>query len=185
MLLRSSENVTQASINRIWSDCLEAMLVLYLPPHRDSDEAESEATCARALQDYIEDLVDFPSEILKAGWKDVRRTHKRLGWPLIGEIRSSCVQLQQRANRASAPVENVFDRINRKAVEINRLMLSYTDSFMLGDLGREARAEGWHIQLRDYVRGEAHLQAQRIVRTGQGSIDVMIPGDLIAEWKRF
>lgn len=159
------------------------MLIFYMPPHRDVSEAETEAVCARALQDYIEDLAEFMPEILLAGWREVRRLHKRLGWPLISEIRSACLRHQGMTSRASASQENVLQRMHRNASEIDRLMVTYVTSFMRGDLGQEAKSEGWDRRLKDYVRNEAHLQAQRIVRTGHGSIDVMIPGELIIEWK--
>jgi hypothetical protein len=159
------------------------MLIFYMPPHRDADEAESAATCARALQDYLEDLAEFPADALRAGWKEIRRSHKRLGWPLISEIRAACVGHQRISVRAQDPSENVFQKLQRRATEIDSMARKYVDGFMAGELGREARSEGWQSRLRDYVQREAHLQAQRIARTGRGAIDVTIPGELVSEWR--
>jgi hypothetical protein len=183
-LLKSSRSAIPADIERLWEGFLEDMLILYLPPHRGSDISDSEAVCSRALRNYIEDLSEYPSDILQTAWKSVRRSHRGLGWPLIAEIRDACKFAQQESRGPQQPKIDVFKRLQHKTDEINRLARSYTESFMRGELGRQAIEEGWSGDLRDFVWRRAHLQSQRIVRLGGGHIDVTIPAEEILEWKR-
>lgn len=76
------------------------MVILYYPPHRAPDDAELEYECNVALRDYLEDLAEFPAEILRGGWREARRTHKTQAWPTIAAIRNACLALAPRAQHA-------------------------------------------------------------------------------------
>lgn len=66
------------------------MLILYLPPERGSSEDDQLYQAGVALREYVDDLADFPAEILRAGWLKTRRAHRGAGWPKPEVIRAAC-----------------------------------------------------------------------------------------------
>jgi len=69
---------------------MEMMLLFYPPFRADSDEELLELSIIGARA-YVEDLSEFPPDVLSKGWREVRRQHKVERWPTIEMIRSCCL----------------------------------------------------------------------------------------------
>lgn len=106
ILLQKSPNVNDADLERLWPLFLFEMLTLYLPPFRTFSAAELLGQCVIGLRGYIEDFCRFPDEALAEGWRDVRRTHKALRWPLSCDLRKACLAAQKKKVRRSRQVDD-------------------------------------------------------------------------------
>lgn len=73
------------------------MVSLYYPPFKAADDSEMTATAALALRDYVEDLAEFPVNVLREAWKDARRPHKTRDWPALAAIRNAALEKMPRA----------------------------------------------------------------------------------------
>lgn len=89
--LLSSWRGSPHDLERVWSQVLERMLILYYPPFRAEDEVELEYQTAVGLEDYLADLAEFDADTLAAGWQDARRAHAVERWPTIRAIRDACL----------------------------------------------------------------------------------------------
>lgn len=90
--LKASALVSHDRLESLWDAVLLPMVSLYYPPFKAADEAELTATAALALRDYVEDLAEFPVDVLREAWKDARRPHKTRDWPALAAIRNAALE---------------------------------------------------------------------------------------------
>lgn len=93
---------------------LNKMLLLYYPPFIAETEEELEEQVLSALEDYIEDLIEFDADVLAKGWRDVRRSHKVQRWPTSGAMRDAC--LLYAGSRAKQDPRRWMDRLRQGGI---------------------------------------------------------------------
>lgn len=92
---------------------LTEMLVLFYPPFRAEDEIELLQQVTMLLRAYVEDLCEFSPEVLREGWKGVRRAHRVERWPTIQSMRDACLAV---AAGPSRPVRRIDEHQRRMQV---------------------------------------------------------------------
>lgn len=143
-LLHASWRGAAESFDRVWSEVIEQMLVLYFPPSDAENEADLTEQCGVALKAYVADLAEFSADTLAQGWAKARRINQGKGWPTIQVIRSAC-QEEAALAVSSAPLkpakETGFKRFDQQA-----------EAAMRTNLGQRAMREGWGWELFCHVR---------------------------------
>lgn len=108
-LLHKSPNVRAADLERMWPLFLFEMLTLFYPPFRARDGIELLEQSLIGIRAYLEDLGGFPDDILAEGWREVRRMHKGLRWPTVGDLHKGCLAAQKKsARRRNKADDTVF-----------------------------------------------------------------------------
>lgn len=148
-LLRKSWRGAAESFDRVWSEVIEQMLVLYFPPSDAEDEGDLTEQCAVALKAYLADLAEFSADTLAQGWAKARRVNQGKGWPTIQVIRSAC-QDEAALAVSSAPAmpakETAFKRFDSQAEAAMRM-----------EIGQRAIREGWGWELFCHVRDKGEV----------------------------
>jgi hypothetical protein len=145
-LLRKSWQGDPAALDRVWSGCLREMVILYYPPAEADNDAGLLDYCETAIGGYLEDLAEFSSDVIREGWKAVRRKHAKSSWPLPSALRSAC-QEERAISAPSFPTEKPTagfggsSRFDREA-----------DACMRHPFGQKAIREGWGWDLYCWVR---------------------------------
>ena len=92
------------------------MLVLYYPPHPAANDEQMLDQSVIAIRQYAEDLCGFSEDVLRKGWREVRRTHKTRAWPLIATILDACSGSPANANRDPSRYREATD--DEKALQV-------------------------------------------------------------------
>lgn len=148
---------TEQQRTLVEAEIIDPMTAMFSPPY-GSDEQRA----ATALRQYIEQLAEYPRDVLAAAWTGIVRGYGGRNWPALKTVIEHC----DNARRASA-AESPGKRTNwRKGLwpEVDRRTSEFVERFMAGPLGQRARDEGYDWDLRGWVRGVAHYQAQIVVR---------------------
>lgn len=116
LLIEHVRSLPPAKLAALWAIVLEEMVTLWWPPYRALDEAELLATATLGLRAYVEDLAEYSDDALRAGWRDVRRSHRTQGWPTIATIRAA-VELHSKPAEVMGPQREAMFRKHLAAYE--------------------------------------------------------------------
>lgn len=113
------------------------------------------------VADYLAALKDFSDPDLEVGMRALVEAWKYARWPKPGEVVPFMREAQAMSRKPLAvrPVSRggYWDAVKSRRDD-------FVNNFMAGTLGKEAAANGWQDQLRDYVRKVAWYQAQIVER---------------------
>ncbi len=124
------------------------------------------------VDDLIEDLSDYPEDILAQAWKEVRRNISIK--PKPAQILFECRKAANAGEAASQRRENKFlSEFEKKDAEILKAANEYVREFMQSPLFREAKAGGYAGEVLVYAQASAFFQAQVIGQAAVVSVDLM------------
>lgn len=117
---------------------------------------------------YLESLKSWTDGDLKETFSWIRDSFEGRYWPTINELhkarKASRGSLGLSGNRAG-DFEQPWEKRER---EIRTMVNLYIEGFKQSTLHSQAMAQRWDLQLLDYVKSVAHVQAQMIVASNNG-----------------
>lgn len=128
-------------------------------------------------KDYYDLLADLPQEFLERALYNLGRS---LRWfPKVGEIREEAERLIAAAPRPSQPGDEPLH------VRLDKEAKRYVKSFMLGDLGIQAKEEGWRDLLSGYMLSATYNALLRAHQTGGApNLPTTVPSEIVASYRR-
>jgi len=149
---------------------IQPMRALYGVRFGDDQARQTELTAQ-----YVDALRPFTDQQLAKAWAAVRDSFEPSTikpWPPVPTLVNAAYEHAE-LDRGQAAV--------RDWKRVNEIYREAVDQFMAGDLARQARAEGWHLQLHDYVRKIANAQAQVAADFEKAGMSLhqlrLLPGD--------
>lgn len=86
------DSITPDSARMIWNHVLQEMCLLMWPPFSAPTEHELVTRYAFTLRAYVEDLSEYPFDVVQHAWKLLRRRVQNRRWPAIADFRIACTE---------------------------------------------------------------------------------------------
>lgn len=143
LALSASRLGSAERFDALWATIIEPMIILWYPPAGADNPDDLDAWAAIAIQNYIQDLIEFDPPTLANGWTKIRRTHTGKAWPTIAAIRAACVDAQKSNAPATTPATRFTNQTRWDAMAADCLKHQF---------GQKSIKEGWGWDLFCYVR---------------------------------
>jgi hypothetical protein len=151
------------------------MLLARYSNHFRSERSEDE--WAALFKDYVRLLADVPYELVEKACLNLWRT--KTWYPKVAEIREEAERL------AKAQHVQTQEGVEPLHVRLDKESKTWAKSFMQGDLGRQARAEGWGDLLSGWIcqlayraLSKAHLEG------GEARMPTSVPTEVIERYRK-
>jgi len=152
------------------------MLLLYYPPFRAETDDELLTYALAGLEDYIDDLKEFPPEIVANAWRQVRRDHKLERWPAIKPWRDACLAQMATPGKPqqfsqSQPGSSWEERQRAREKDRDEQAEEFAREWCLFDpLGQEADRNGWG----KFLRREIAKLARAFIGGGSQAFEIRL-----------
>ena len=150
------------------------MLLARYSNHFRNERSEDDWTAL--FKDYGRLLADLQYEMIEKACLNLWRT--RTWFPKVAEIRDEVERLEKaRHDQSKQGEEPLHVRLDREAK-------GWVKSFMAGDLGRQAKAEGWANKLSGYMLSAVYQALLHAHQTGKpAQIPTSVSDDVIARYR--
>ena len=150
------------------------MLLARYSNHFRNERSEDDWTAL--FKDYGRLLADLQYEMIEKACLNLWRT--KTWFPKVAEIRDEVERLEKaRHDQTKQGEEPLHVRLDREAK-------GWVKSFMVGDLGRQAKQEGWANKLSGYMLSAVYQALLHAHQTGKpAQIPTSVSDDVIARYR--